>query len=332
MKKIIIILLSLFLLILPVAGCTQNNGGKTKIRLNEVTHSIFYAPQYLAIALGYFDEENIEIELTNGGGADASMTAILSGTADIGLLGPEAAIYVSAQGRTDYPVIFCQLTKRDGSFLMGRTEDSDFDYSKLTGKEVIAGRRGGVPAMTLQYVLNNHGLINGQNITLNYDVQFNLMGPAFEGGTGDFVTLFEPVASNMQTAGKGYILTSIGKDSGEVPYTAYQAEKSYITDNPETIKAFIRAIYKAQQVIITMNAADIAEKILPYFEGSTLSSITAAVKSYQDIDAWMSTPVMTNESFDRLQDIMENAGELSSRADFEKLVDNTYAQEIINAV
>lgn len=327
MKKILALLLSLCLFFLTLSAC-GGGSGKTKIRLNEVTHSIFYAPQYLALALGYFDGENIEIELTNGGGADASMTAILSGAADIGLMGPEAAIYVYIQGKKDYPVVFGQLTKRDGSFLMGRAADSNFDYSKLNGKTVIAGRRGGVPAMTLQYVLNNHGLFNGQNITLNYDIQFNLMGPAFEGGTGDFVTLFEPVASNMQAAGKGYILASIGADSGEVPYTAYMAEKSYIDNNKELIKGFLRAINKAQKAIRTMTAESIAEKLLPYFDGSALESIKAAVKSYQEIDAWMATPVMTEESFSRLQDIMENAGELSSRADFAKLVDNTYAKEI----
>jgi len=330
MKKLLTIFLSAILLILPLTACGGNDDGKIKIRLNEVTHSIFYAPQYLALSLGYFEEEGLEIELINGGGADVSMNAILSGAADIGFMGPEAAIYVYTQGRKDYPIIFGQLTKRDGSFLVARQPDENFDYSKLQGKEIIAGRKGGMPAMTLEYVLNQHGLYDGQNITLRFDIKFDLMAPAFESGTGDYVALFEPVASSLEQRGTGYIVASIGADSGEVPYTAYMAEQSYIQKNPEIIKKFLRAIYRAQQKIKDMTDEEVAEKILSHFSGSTLEQITAAVRNYRAIDAWMDNPIMTEESFNRMQDILENAGQLQSRADYTKLVNNSFAQAVIN--
>lgn len=329
MKKTLTIVLSVCMFFLALSACAGEKDGKIRVRVNEVTHSIFYAPQYLAMAMGYFDDEGLSIELVNGGGADKSMTAIVAGAADIGLMGPEAAVYVYAQGKTDYPIIFGQLTKRDGSFLVGRTEDKDFDYSKLTNKHIISGRRGGMPAMTFEYVLNNNGLIDGQNVTLDDSVAFNLMGPAFEGNKGDYVTLFEPVASDMQAAGKGYIVASIGADSGEVPYTAYMAKKTFLENKPDVAEKFLRAVYRAMVQIHEMTAEEIAEKILVYFDGSTLESIVGAVKSYQDIDAWMDIPVMKESSFSRMLDIMQNAGELSERVPFDKLIDNTIAERVV---
>ncbi|MDE5943503.1 MAG: ABC transporter substrate-binding protein, partial [Clostridia bacterium] len=194
------------------AGCKKND---KLIRINEVTHSVFYAPMYLADALGYFEEEDIEIELTNGGGADATMAAVLSGAADIGFCGPEAVIYVAVGGSNDQPKVFGQLTKRDGSFLVGREKIDNFDWSMLEGKSILAGRQGGVPAMTFEYVLDKLGV----NAKLNYDVAFNMMTAAFESGISDYCTMFEPTASEYQAAGKGYIVGSVGQDSGELPYT-----------------------------------------------------------------------------------------------------------------
>ncbi len=331
MKKLLALLLAALLPALCFAGCKKDDS-ITTIRLNEVTHSIFYAPQYLAMSLGYFEEENIKIELTNGGGADAVMTALLSGSADIGLMGPEAAIYVYNEGKKDHPVIFGQMTKRDGSFLISRVPEPDFKWSDLAGKEVLAGRRGGVPAMTLQYVLNQNGLFDGVNVTMNYDVAFNLMAGAFEGGQGDYTTLFEPTASDFVAAGKGYIVASVGADSGEVPYTAYAAAKSFLEKNPDVIKAFLRAVYRAVDFMFNEPSDVVAEKLLPHFTGTEKASIVATLENYKKIDAWMTKMSMTKDSFDRLQTIMENAGELDKRANFDALINNSFSDEVYKEV
>lgn len=325
MKKVLTLILVLMLSLLPFSAC----GKEDVIRLNEVTHSIFYAPQYLAMALGYFEEEGLKIELTNGGGADKSMSALLSGQTDIGLMGPEAAIYVYNEGKDDHAVVFGQLTKRDGSFLIGRKAEPNFNFANMQGKEVIMGRRGGVPAMTLQYVLNNRGY-NTNNITMNYSIEFNLIGPAFVGGVGDYVAMFEPAASQLVADGNGYIVASIGAVSGEVPYTAYMATKSYIRKNPAKLEKFLSCINKATMYLLTHDNETLAGLLMPYFEGSTKASIIAALANYRANDTWMAHPAMKAESFSKLQDIMENAGELNKRAPFDKVVDNSIANKIGN--
>lgn len=326
MKKFLTAALALVLMLFPLAACGNNNDNV--IRLNEVTHSVFYAPLYVAINLGYFEEEGLEIELTNGGGSDKSMTAVLSGDADIGLMGPETAIYVYLEGRSDYVQIFGQLTKRDGSFLVGRNPEQNFDYTGLEGKEIIMGRRGGMPAMTLQYILNQHGYVDGQNITMNYDIQFNLTGPTFANGTGDYVTLFEPTASQLVQEGKGYIVSSIGEASGEIPYTAFMASKSYIQKNGDKLEAFLSCIYKATQYIMTHDDADVAKALAPSFAGTSESLLASAVGNYKQTDTWMTTPSMTRDSFNRLQDVMQNAGELEERASYDDIVYNVIADKI----
>ena len=331
MKKIIAIMLSMVLLLCTFTGCKQTEDELTTVRVNEVTHSIFYAPQYVAMEMGFFEDEGLNIELTNGGGSNVSMTAIVSGQADIGLVGPETVVFVYNQGREDYPVVFGQLTKRDGSFLFGR-DDKAFDFKDLEGTEIIAGRKGGMPAMSLEYVLNQHGLYNGKNITLNYDVAFPMMAGAFEGGQGDYVTLFEPVASTFENAGKGYRKTSIGKEGGEVPFTCFVATKEYIADNEEVIESYLRALYKAIKYMKENDLTVIAESLKPQFDGTTVEEIENTLSSYLDIDAWMTDMSMTEDSFDRLQDIMVNAGVLKDLADYDKLVDNTYAEKIYTEI
>ena len=286
------------------------------VRINEVTHSVFYAPLYLADAIGYFGEEGIEIELTNGGGADATMAAVLSGSADVGFCGPEAAIYVIIGGSTDSPKVFGQLTKRDGSFLVGRNDEPDFEWSDLEGKEILAGRKGGVPAMTFEYTLDELGV----NATLNYDVAFNMMTSAFESGIADYCTMFEPVASEYQAAGKGYIVASVGEQSGEVPYTCFMAKQSYIDANPEKIEALLTGITKAVKYINENDAETCAELIAPYFDGTSVASLATSIENYKAIDAWVTDMAMKPSALDNLQAIMENSGELARRVAFEELV------------
>ena len=328
MKKFINVILALIIFALPLSACNSTKSNLTTVRVNEVTHSIFYAPFYVAIENGYFEEENIQIELTNGGGADKSMTALLSNSADVGLMGPEAAMYVYLNGRENYPQIFGQLTKRDGSFLISRNKEENFDYSNLVGKEIIAGRKGGVPAMTLEYMLKQKGLIDGQNITLNYDIQFNLTAAAFEGGTGDYCTLFEPTASEFEKAQKGYVVASIGKDSGEIPYTAFMATKEYILNNEKTIKAFLRAVYKGINFVNEASEEELANALKGQFPSTSDESIVLSVRRYIECDAWKKNMTMLEEDYNLLQTVIESAGELETRVPFEHLVINTYANEI----
>ncbi len=310
------------------SGCSQTQD-KIKIKVSEVTHSVFYAPQYAAINLGYFEDEGIEIELTNGAGADKVMTAVISGAVDIGFAGPEAAIYVYNEGKDDYCQVFAQLTQRDGAFLLGREPDDNFDFSKTIGKVVLPGRKGGVPYMTLEYVFKQHGIIPGKDVTFDDSVQFAMMTGAFTGGTGDFVTAFEPTASSLEQEGKGYILASVGKESGEIPYTAYFATKSFIEKNPETIKKFVRAIYRGQQWVMQSSPKEIANAIAASFPDTDIKLLEKSAESYKNIEAWSTTPVMKQEAYEKLQTVMTEAGELKQKAPFDKVVNNTYAEQIL---
>lgn len=329
MKKTISILGAALFALLPLSACGEDDDVVT-LKINEVTHSVFYAPMYLADSLGYFEEEGIRIELTNGGGADNVMSAVLSGDADIGFCGPEAALYVLLGGSSDVPTVFGQLTKRDGSFLVSRVEEPGFEWTDLKGKEILAGRKGGVPAMTFEYILKENGFSDGE-IKINYDVSFNLMTSAFESGVADYCTMFEPTASEYQAAGKGYIVASVGEASGEVPYTSYIAKRSWLDKNEETVKGFLRAMLKAVRYAQENDAATIADKLYAQFPSTSLNSITTSITSYQNIDSWVTDMTMTQASFERLQDIIESAGELPSRADFAALVDNGYAKEVYDS-
>ncbi|MBQ0017254.1 MAG: ABC transporter substrate-binding protein [Clostridiales bacterium] len=330
MRKFIIFFVAIILSFSTTifVGC---DNGKT-IRVNEVTHSIFYAPFYVAINNGYFEEEGYKIELTNGGGSDASMTALLSGSADIALMGPETNVYVVSQGKQDYPVIFGQLTKRDGSFLVGRTEEPEFDWSNLKGKHFIAGRRGGSPAMSLQYALEKNGYDIETDLNFDLSIAFNNTVGAFESGTGDYVTVFEPTASELVRNGKGYIVASVGEESGEVPFTCFSANKSFMEKNPDKIEMFLKCIIRAYNFIMTENIDKVVESLAPSFVGTSKESIKASITSYKEIDAWMSTPIMLESAFNRLQDVMVGAGELKTenRVSFEKVVDNSYAQNVLD--
>ena len=322
MKKILTTITACLLVLFSFSACKKSE--LTTIRLNEVTHSIFYAPLYLAINLGYMEEEKLEIELINGGGSDVSMAALLSNSADISLLGPETLVYVVKEGSTNHPMVFGQLTKRDGSFLIGRT-DTEFNWLDLANTHILGGREGGMPAMTLEYVLNSKGLTDGVNMTFDTSIKFDLITPTFEGGTGDYCTLIEPVASTYVSEGKGYYMASVGEECGEVPFTCFMANSSYMKENPEVIKGFLRAVTKAYNYMLTHSAKEIATALLPSFEGTSIESIESAVAKYIEIDAWSSTPAMTQSAFNRLIDIIENAGIDVSGVKFSDMVDNSYA-------
>lgn len=332
MKKLFTFFVCLALaMLMPLSliGCPKKDGLK-KIRLAEVTHSIFYAPMYVAINKGFFKDEGLKIELTNSGGADKVMVALTSNSADIGLMGPEATVYIHIQGTSDYPVIFGQLTKRDGSFLVGRTPDPDFEWTKLEGKRVLAGRPGGVPAMTLEYVCNQYGLFDDQNINLDTTVAFDMMRPVFEADqTVDYTTLFEPLASEIELQGKGYIVASVGRESGEVPYTAFSAKRSYLEKNKDTAKKFLRAIKKGYDYLKTATLEEAAQALQSSFTSINLETLQNVIQNYRDIDAWADSLVMSKTAYERLLDIMENANSLERRVNFEDIVDNTLASEVM---
>ena len=298
------------------------------VKVSEVTRSVFYAPQYVAISKGYFEEEGINIDLVTGQGADNVMTAVLSNQVDIGFAGPEASIYVYNERKEDYTQVFAQLTKTDGSFLVSSEKIDNFDWNIVKGKTVIPGRKGGVPYMTLLYVLKKNGINPEKDLVLDDSIDFDLMASAFSTGEADFVTLFEPTASGVQNLGKGYIVTSIGEHAGEIPYTAYFAKKSYIKENKELIQKFTNAIYKGQKFVESSSSKEIAECIKDFFPDTDIELLTKSVESYRKINAWNKNPVMTEDSFDLLQNIMFDAGELKVKAKFEDIINNTFAENV----
>jgi NitT/TauT family transport system substrate-binding protein len=325
MRKIIIaIFLVIAICVVGFAGC--NHGELTTVKVCEVTHSIFYAPQYVAIALGYFEDEGLEIELTNGGGANNVTAALLSGDSDIGLCGPEATIYVYNQGETDYIVNFAQLTQCDGSFLLAREPDPDFDIQDVVGSLIIGGRKGGMPEMTLEWVLKQNGIIPGVDVTIDTSIAFNAMSGGFVGGIGDYVALFEPNATALENEGIGYVVMSIGEMSGKVPYTVYNARKSYIEENPKIIKSFVKAIEKGQEYVSKHTAEEVAALLTEFFPDTSMDDLISVVQRYKDIEAYAENTQFTEESFNLMQEIVKEAGELTEYAPYDKLVTNEFSR------
>jgi NitT/TauT family transport system substrate-binding protein len=304
----------------------SKNNDMTKIKLAEVTHSVFYAPQYVALSEGYFEDEGIDIELILTPGADKVAAAVLSEDVQIGLCGPEATIYVYNSGEKDYLVTFAGLTKRDGSFLVSRKKINNFALKNLKGKYVIGGRKGGVPEMTFEWALKQNGIDPKEDLTIDTSIAFAAMQGAFIGGTGDFVTLFEPNALQVEKQGFGYVVASIGKLGGEVPYTAYNTKKSYIEDNPKIVKGFTKAINKGLKFVQEKSNEEIATSIYKYFPDLTLNELIAIVKRYKEQDTWWKTTNINEEAFNHLQDIMISAGELSKKAPYKDLIDNSFSK------
>lgn len=304
----------------------EKKSNKTKIKLAEVTHSVFYAPQYVALSEGYFEEEGLDIELILTPGADKVAAAVLSGDVQIGFSGPEATIYVYNSGEEDYLVTFAGLTKRDGSFLMSRKKIDNFTLNDLKGKYVIGGRKGGMPEMTFEWALKEHGIDPKKDLIIDTSIAFAAMQGAFIGGTGDFVTLFEPVALQLEKEGYGHVVASIGELGGEIAYTAYHAKKSYIKDNPKIIEGFTKAIQKGLSFVHERDNEEIANSIYKFFPDLTLNELTEVVKRYKRQDSWWKTAELTEQSFNHLQEIMISAGELDRKAPFKNLIDNSFSK------
>ena len=333
MKKCVKLLCFIMVLATIVSlfgGCSKSE--LTTIRLNEVVRSIFYTPHYVAINKGFFEEQGIKIELTTGQGADKTMTALLSDQCDIGFAGPESCIYVYNQGKEDYAVIFAQLTKCDGSFLVARKPDPNFSWKNTAGKTIIGGRPGGVPEMTLEYVLKKNGVIPGKDVDIVTNLQFTATAGAFKGGMGDYVALFEPTASMLEKENAGSIVSSIGKDSGLISYTAYFAKKSYMEKNSDIIQRFTNAIYKGQLWVQSNKAEDIAKEIKPFFPDSDDEILETVVNRYKEIGAWNDKPTSIPESFILLQDVMESAGELDKRVEHNILFNDKFAEEAVKNI
>lgn len=300
----------------------------TKVTLNEVAHSIFYAPQYVAIEEGYFKDEGLDLTLVTGFGADKTMTAVISGEADIGFMGAEASVYAYQEGATDAVVNFAQLTQRAGNFLVAREEMPDFKWEDLKDKKVLGGRKGGMPEMVFEYILRKNGLDPQKDLTIDQSIDFGSTAAAFTGDTSaDFTVEFEPSATALEKEGAGYVVASLGVDSGYVPYTSYSAKTSYMEKNPEIIQKFTNALQKGMEYVQSHTPEEIAEVIAPQFAETDLDTVTAIVKRYYDQDTWKSNLIFEKESFELLEDILEDSGELSERVSYENLVTTKYARE-----
>ena len=300
----------------------------TKVTLNEVAHSIFYAPQYVAIEEGYFKDEGLDLTLVTGFGADKTMTAVISGEADIGFMGAEASVYAYQEGATDAVVNFAQLTQRAGNFLVAREEMPDFKWEDLKDKKVLGGRKGGMPEMVFEYILRKNGLDPQKDLTIDQSIDFGYTAAAFTGDTSaDFTVEFEPSATALEKEGAGYVVASLGVDSGYVPYTSYSAKTSYMEKNPEIIQNFTNALQKGMEYVQSHTPEEIAEVIAPQFAETDLDTVTAIVKRYYDQDTWKSNLIFEKESFELLEDILEDSGELSERVSYENLVTTKYARE-----
>lgn len=325
---IIVVALILLAVTLILKLKEDNNSSLTKITVGEVTHSIFYAPQYIALSKGYFEEEGLDVEITTIPGADKVTAAVLSGDVQIGFCGSEATIYVYNGGEKDYLKTFAGLTNKDGSFLVGRTKQDDFKITDLKDKHVIAGRVGGMPVMNFEWALRQNNIDPKKDLNTDTSIEFAAMQGAFISGIGDYVSLFEPNASNIEKEGLGYVVAAIGEMAGNIPYTAYNAKKSYIEENKDIIEKFTRAISKGLKYVDENEPKVIAKDILEYFPDTTLETVTNAVKRYKEIEAWYKTPEISKEDFDRIQDIMIDSGTLDNKVDYKKLVDTRFFNKV----
>jgi len=326
MKRKCGILLIAVMMCMMLTACGKDEK-MTKVKLTEVAHSIFYAPMYVAIEEGYFEAEGIEVELVNGLGADKTMTAVLSGESEIGFMGSEASVYVYNEGAEDYVVNFAQLTQRAGNFLVSRENEPEFKMTDLKGKTVLGGRKGGMPQMVFEYILKKYGMDPATDLTIIQNIDFGMTAQAFAGGSGEYTVEFEPSATALEKEGSGYVVSSLGVESGYVPYTAFSAKKSYIEKNPEVIQGFVNAIQKGMDYVNSHTPEEIAKVIQPQFKETDMDTLVTIVTRYYEQDSWKEDLVFNEDAFTLLLDILESAGELEKRPPYEDLVDNTYSKK-----
>lgn len=327
--------LFLGLFVLLLTGCQKESsetGGKDldPVTLNEVAHSVFYAPQYAAIENGYFEDEGIALTLVTGFGADKTMTAVLSGEADIGFMGAESSVYAFQEGASDPVVSFAQLTQRAGNFIVSRAPDEDFSWEKLKGKYVLGGRKGGMPEMVFEYILKQKGIDPRTDLTIDQSIDFGSTAAAFSGGQGDYTVEFEPSATALEEEGAGYVVASCGIESGYVPYTSYSAKASFLEENKDLIQRFTNALQKGMDYVNTHTPEEIAQTIAPQFTDSSAETITTIVRRYQEQDTWKDNLIFEESSFTLLQDILESAGELDERLSYQDLVVTGFAEKALN--
>lgn len=325
-KRILAFVLITALAVTSLLACSpKEEDGLTKVVLNEVAHSIFYAPMYVAIEEGFFTEEGLDVTLVTGFGADKTMTAVLSGEADIGFMGAEASIYTYNEGANDYVVNFAQLTQRAGNFLVAREEMPNFTWEDLKDSYVLGGRKGGMPQMVFEYILKEHGIDPETDLEINQSIDFGSTAAAFPDSEADFTVEFEPHATSLEEAGKGYVVASLGEDSGYVPYTAFSAKGSYIEKNPEIIQKFTNALQKGMAYVQSHSPAEIAYAIAPQFKETEMDTLETIITRYHEQDTWKENLVFEEESFDLLLDILDSAGELTARPPYEDLVNTEFA-------
>lgn len=301
--------------------------GGTKVTLNEVAHSIFYAPMYVAIEEGYFAEEGINLELVTGFGADKTMTAVLTGEADIGFMGSESTVYTYAGGTQDYVVNFAQLTQRAGNFLVAREKTDSFSWDMLKGKSVLGGRAGGMPEMVFEYILEKNGIDPKTDVKIDQSIDFGSTAAAFAGGQGDYTIEFEPHATTLEKKGEGHVVASLGEDSGYVPYTSFSAKKSYLQNNKDTVQAFTNALQKGMDYVQTHTPEEIAKVIAPQFAETDFDTLTTIVERYYNQNTWKGDLIFEKDSFELLQNILDDAGVLKNRVPYEELVTTEFAEQ-----
>ena len=332
-KKLCCMGLILLLIGSALSGCGKEAPSDaeelTTVTLNEVAHSIFYAPQYVAIENGYFAQEGIDLQLVTGFGADKVATALVAGEADIGFMGSESSIYIYHQNPDDYLVNFAQLTQRAGNFLVSRQPVEDFRWEDLKGSYVLGGRKGGMPQMVFEFILKKNGIDPAKDLTIDQSIDFGSTAAAFTGNTADYTVEFEPSATTLEMEGAGYVVASLGEASGYVPYTAYCAKQSYFREHPEILQAFTNALQKGMDYVQTHTPQEIAAVIQPQFPETDLNTITTIVTRYYEQDTWKENLVFEKESFDLLQNILQEAGELPQWTPYEDLVQTDFAKKAV---
>lgn len=333
-KFILIFLLIATLLItsIGITGCKPQSQKLTKINFIETVHSIFYAPYYVAVNKGFFKEEGLQLTISTAQGSDRAATAVVSGQADIGLQGPETTVYVYNEGKQDYLVNFAQCTRKDGSFLVGKKPEPNFKWESLKGKKIIGGRPGSMPEMTLEYVLKEHGIDPKKDVNLVTNLQFTATAGAFMRSDADYVALFEPTASLVEREKGGYVVASVGAAGHDVPYTTFNARKSYIKDHPDIIQHFTNAVYKGMLYIQSHSSKDVANVMKSFFPDADVNLIATVVDRYKSINTWGTTPQLKATDFDALQKVIMNAGELKKMVDSNVLIDNTFADKSVKTI